>query len=307
MKRLFYIFTILLLFLLSGCAPETQKAPPPEMGKLPVVVSFHAMGELARAIGGDKVDIHMIIPEGEEPHDFQPKSSDLTALSQARIFIINGCGLETWADKAVEAAGNAQRTVVTASDGADIHYVEMKQILPGRKPEKQADPHVWLSLKNAKTEARNIRDAFASADPDHADYYTQRYREFVQKTDKLYARYQLKFDTAPSRTFVTGHAAFAYLARDFGLRQLSLTNVFASGEPSARHMTELADACKAAHIGTIFVENMESPKIAETLARETGANLESIDTLEEGDEDETYLAVMEDNLEKIYASLQESH
>ena len=72
-------------------------------------------------------------------------------------------------------------------------------------------------------------------------------------------------------------------------------------------MTELADACKAAHIGTIFVENMESPKIAETLARETGTNLESIDTLEEGDEDETYLAVMEDNLEKIYASLQESH
>lgn len=91
--------------------------------------------------------------------------------------------------------------------------------------------------------------------------------EFVQKTDALYARYQLKFNTAPSRTFVTGHAAFAYLARDFGLRQLSLTNVFASGEPSARHMTELADACKAAHVQTIFVENMESPKIAETLAR----------------------------------------
>lgn len=73
------------------------------------------MGELAHAIGGDKVDIHMIIPEGEEPHDFQPKSSDLTALSQARIFIINGCGLETWADKAVEAAGNEQLAVVTAS------------------------------------------------------------------------------------------------------------------------------------------------------------------------------------------------
>ena len=162
MKRLFYIFTILLLLLLGGCAPENKKTPPPEAGKLPVVVSFHAMGELAHAIGGDKVDIHMIIPEGEEPHDFQPKSSDLTALSQARIFIINGCGLETWADKAVEAAGNEQLAVVTASDGADIHYVEMKQILPGRKPEKQADPHVWLSLKNAKIEARNMQTIIPS-------------------------------------------------------------------------------------------------------------------------------------------------
>lgn len=302
-KYMLCLLLCLPLLFFSGCgpAPARQAASP---DKLPVVVSFHAMELLAKAVGGEHVDVHTIIPSGAEPHDFQPKSSDLEALMQARLFIINGCNLEPWAEKAVEASHNEDLKLITASDGANLHYVEMKTILPGREAQTLVDPHVWLSPENAKTEAHNMATAFAEADPEHATYYKQRYDDFARDIDTLRSEYAVKFAAAPSRTFVTGHAAFSYLARDFNLTQLSLTNVFASGEPSVRHLKELADACKEAHIRTIFVEHGESPKIAETLAQETGATLATIDTLEEGEEGDTYLGVMQDNLEKIYQSLQ---
>lgn len=86
------------MLLLAGCSTAPEKTPFAE-GKLPVAVSFHAMDQLAKAIGGDYVDIHVIIPDGEEPHDFQPKASDLTALAKARVLVLNGGDLENWAEK----------------------------------------------------------------------------------------------------------------------------------------------------------------------------------------------------------------
>lgn len=304
MKRLLLCFLALLLVFLSGCGGEKPVAPEAApTDKLSVVVSFYAMEELAREIGGDAITLHTVIPSGEEPHDFQPKASDLSALSQADVFIINGCDLEEWAPKAIATAHNPKLRVVTASDGADIHYIEMKQVLPGQKEEKAADPHVWLSLKNAKVEARNMRDAFVAADPAHAAYYNKRYARFTGKADSLLAEYTRKFAAAQRHTFVTGHAAFSYMASDFNLTQLSLSNVFAAGEPSIHHLKNLADECRRDGLTTVFMEAGESPRIPNTLAREIGARVEVIETLEEGDGTETYLETMQKNLEKLYQSM----
>jgi zinc transport system substrate-binding protein len=304
MKHILSIITVCLLLVISGCSSTTETRETIPEDKLPVVVSFHAMGELARAIGGDKVDVRTIIPDGEEPHDFQPKATDLAALGTAKIFIMNGLGLEqSWSDKALQSAANKDIRIVTASDGTDPIHVPMKHILHHDTTAEPTDPHVWLSLTNAQIEGRNICNAYCEADPDNAAYYEQRYADFAAKTAALAAAYKDRFAASPQKTFVTGHAAFAYMARDFGLTQKSLTNVFASGEPSARNLTELADFCNANHIRVIFLENMESPKIAETLASETGASLEGLDTMESADGDKTYLDVMADNLEKIATSL----
>lgn len=304
MKYILSIITVCLLLVISGCSSTTETAETIPEGKLPVVVSFHAMGELARAIGGDKVDVRTIIPDGEEPHDFQPKATDLAALKTAKVFIMNGLGLEqSWSDKALQSAANKDICIVTASDGTDPIHVPMKHIFHHDPTTDPTDPHVWLSLTNAQIESHNICNAYCTVDPANAAYYEQRYADFVAKTDALAAAYKDRFAAAPQKTFVTSHAAFAYMARDFGLTQKSLTNVFASGEPSARNLTELADFCKVSHIRIIFLENMESPKIAETLASDAGASLEGLDTMESSDGDKTYLDVMAENLEKIAASL----
>lgn len=164
---------------------------------------------------------------------------------------------------------------------------------------------MWLSLKGAEIEAKNVKNALIKADPVNKDFYEANYQTFYNQLETLYQEYNQKFQSVKSKNFVTGHAAFAYLARDFGLKQSSVEDVFAAGEPSAKKLKELTDYCKTNHIKTIFVEDMVSPKVSETLANEVGAKAEKIYTLESKEENKDYLQSMRDNLEKIYQSLQQ--
>lgn len=286
----------LLLFGLTACR-GTQQAGA-DSGKVQVVVSFNAMGEIAAAVGGDRIELTTIIPDGSEPHDFEPKAQDLTALGAAQVFVMNGLGMEPWAGDAVSAVGNDSLIVVTASDGYSLLPVSDESEADG-----QYDPHVWLSLKGAEAEAKNIRDALVRADPAHAADYEANCTSFMTQLQALYTEYAAKFASVEKKDFVTGHAAFAYLCRDFGLRQTSVENVFAEGEPSAGRLTELISFCKANQVKTVFVEEMVSPEISATLAEEVGATLKTIDTLEGGKDGLTYLDRMKDNLSLIYDSL----
>ena len=167
------------------------------------------------------------------------------------------------------------------------------------------DPHLWLSLKGAQTEAKNIKDAFVQADPSNKDYYEQNCNEFVAQLENLYDDYNEKFQSVEKNSFVTGHAAFGYLCRDFGLEQNSVKDIFAEGEPSAQQLAELVEYCRENNVTTIFAEEMVSTEVSQTLANEVGAKVEIIYTIENAQDDMTYLERMESNLSKIYASLTE--
>lgn len=304
MSRFLTVICCCLTLLLTGCSPASNpSAPTADPSKLQVVVSFNAMKELAQVIGQDKIEIHSIVPDGEEPHEFEPKATDLTSLAKAQVFIISGMGMEGWADKAIAAAANDKLIVVDTSTGIEPITPPVKSLLGHQPNEPQHDPHTWLSLQNADRESRLICDAFIKADPANRDYYEHNYQSFHQQLQELYRDYEQKFAAVPQHTFVTGHAAFGYLARDFNLDQDSLTDVFAAGEPSARRLTELANRCHNLHIKVIFVENMENPRIAQTLAQEIDAHIEGLDTLESSSPGKNYVAIMRENLEKIYQSL----
>ena len=268
--------------------------------KLNVSVSFNAMKEFAEAIGKDKVTISTIIPDGMEPHDFEPKAQDLVALSSADVFIYNGLGMEAWAEKAISAADNTALIAVDASAGADA----IKNTDPAEVSEHgQYDPHLWLSITGAKTELGNIKNAFVQADPANESYYETNYKDYTAQLDALYQEYSEKFKTVESKSFVTGHAAFGYLCRDFGLEQNSVEDVFAEGEPTAQQLAELVDYCRTNHVTTVFAEEMASPDVSNTLANEVGATVQTIYTVESAEDDLSYLQRMESNLSKIYDSL----
>ncbi|MDR0405727.1 MAG: metal ABC transporter substrate-binding protein [Clostridiales bacterium] len=270
--------------------------------KLKVSVTFNAMREFVHAVGGDKVEISTMIPDGTEPHAFEPKARELAALSTADVFVYNGLGMEAWASEAVQAANNANLLVVDASKGADvIQNTEQEEI----EEHGQYDPHLWLSLKGAAAEVKNIRDALTQADADNKAYYEKNCADFTARLDALYNEYDAKFRAAKNKSFVTGHAAFAYLCREFGLEQNSVEDTFAEGEPSARQLAELTQYCRDNGVTTVFAEEMASPEVSETLAAEVGAKVETIYTIESAEEDKTYLERMTENLEKIYASVSE--
>lgn len=299
-KKIIGLFIVLTSVLaLSACSSkETGSTSDPS--KLQVVVTFNAMRELTEAVGKDKVQIVTMIPDGMEPHDFEPKARDLEELSNAKVFIYNGLGMENWVDKTLETVDNGKLISVDASKG--VKAINAKD--EGETGEEGTfDPHAWLSLKDAEIEAKNIKDALQKEDPSNKEFYEKNYETFLNSLESLYGEYNQKFNAVTNKNFVTGHAAFAYLCRDFGLKQNSVEDVFAEGEPSARRMKDLIDYCKQNKIKTIFVEDMVSPKVSETLAKEADAGVSKINTLESKEDNKDYIQSMKDNLEEIYQSL----
>lgn len=290
-RKYFSVFLIMALLLvsLSGCAAGGGST---EDGRVQVAVSFNPMAELAEAVGGDKIDIYTIVPDGSEPHDFELKAKDIKAISDAEIFVYNGAGMESWAQAAVSAAENSTLIEVDAATGCDLITAA-----------GVADPHVWLSLKMARIQALNIKNALVQADPGNREYYEGNYSAFSSEIDALYEEYRAKFDSQPNKNFVTGHAAFAYFCRDFGLRQSSVENVFAEGEPTAKKLAELVEFCRANNVDTVFMEELASPKVSETLASEIGAKVERIYTLESSEGNRSYIEGMRKNLSLVYESL----
>lgn len=298
MKRLLYLFCSVLLLLAAGCgAPKAEK---PDGGKLAVVASFYAMKEITQAIGGDKVDVRTLIPEGTEPHEFQPTTRSMKDLSRTRVLVIQGLGMEPWAEEMVKAAENKDLVqVVAAQQVQPIQNEEKEEI----REHGQYDPHAWLSPSCAQLEARAIADGLANADPANRAYYEANADKFIARLQTLEDKYKEKFRQVHRKDFVTGHAAFAYVCRDFGLEQSSVEGVFASGEPNARQLAALVEFCRERGVKTIFTEAAVSPKTSQSLAREVGAKVVPIHTLEGSEGEGDYLQQMEENLERIYESL----
>jgi zinc transport system substrate-binding protein len=283
----------------AGCCGRRDGAAD---GRVNISVTFNALYELAAAVGGDKAAVSVIIPDGTEPHDFEPKARDLAVLENADIFIVNGLGMDDWADDAVKAAGNTDIVVVDASAGVDAISIEEHE---GENEAEHGayDPHIWLSPLCAVTMAGNIRNALIKADPRNSTYYEANYNTFSGALEKLYTEYAEKFKNTVDKSFVTGHAAFAYLCRDFGLVQKSVENVFAEGEPGAQQLAALVDYCRENRITTIFTETLVSAAVSETLAREVGAVVKPIYTMAGTENGKSYLERMEENLRVIYESL----
>lgn len=298
-KTIGFLLLIIAAVFFTSCKNNSQDTVSDE-NKLRISVTFNALAEFASAVGQDKAEVSTIIPAGMEPHDFEPKAADITKLGKAQLFIYNGLGMEAWAEDAVKAAGNEALIAVNASEGAaPISNEEEEEI----KEHGEYDPHLWLSIKGAEIEVQNIADAMTEADPSNKDYYQNNAKDYIDQLESLFKEYEDKFSDLNNKNFVTGHAAFNYFCRDFGLSQNSVEDVFAEGEPSTRQLVDLVEYCEENKVGTIFSEEMASSEISQTLANEVGADVETIYTMEGPEDDLSYLDRMRSNCEKVYQSL----
>lgn len=284
----------------GGMQTDSAQERTSSSGKIPVVVSFNAMKEFTEAVGKDKVSVTTMVPDGTEPHDFEPAPLDMRILSDAKIFVYNGMGMEAWADKAVKAADQGNLLAVEASRGVEPVKLEDPDEI---KEHGANDPHVWLSISGAEQEAANIRDALVQVSPENKQYFDDNYNAFKKQLDALKADYAGKFRDAGNHTIVTGHSAFAYLCRDFGLTQKSVEDTFAHGEPTPDMLAELADYSRANHVKVIFTEELVSPEVSMTLAGESGAKTETIYTMESAEDGLSYIDRMKANLQRIYDAL----
>ena len=323
MKKLFFTAVCMMFFgiatvnLFAGGKTEKNME-----GKVAVAATFDAMKELTEIVGKDKVYVHTIIPPGVEAHDFEPKAGDLKFLMQAKAVVYNGFGMEPWLTDALHAVKQDTIKTICASNGIkpielaeghhhhhhhhheDEHDHDHDEHDHDHDDDHEAvDPHAWLSLESAKVMVKNIADGLSEVDPANAAFYKTNAAAFIANADALLAKYRSNFVKVSHRRFVTGHAAFGYLCRDFGLEQNSVEDVFSAGEPSAQQLAKLADYCNQYGIKVVFSENAASPHVSATLAKEVGASVQTIYTIESAEDGLSYMERMISNIEKIYKSL----
>ena len=316
MKKKIFLGVLLGLIgsMIIGCGESNDKnAVKNEETKPSITVSIFPLKEFAEEIAGDKVDINCLVPNNMEPHDYEPKTKDFEKLINSDAFIYNGLGLEEWVEKVNEVIKNEDVLIVDSSKNVDSIKIEDENHEEEHNHDNEEehdhehgaiDPHSWLSLKEAQVQSEAIKDTLIEIDPENKAYYEQNYNEFKQKLDDLYNKYNEKFQTLQNKNFITGHAAFGYLCRDFGLEQKSVENVFGEGEPTPKQLENLVNFCKENNITTIFSESLASPKVSETLAAEVGAKVIPIYTLESQEDNKSYLEAMEYNLNQIYNCLE---
>lgn len=305
-KRLLSLGLILgVMFSLAGCKSDDSKDK--EMESLRVGVTISPLKYFAETIGGEKVEVFSIIPDGSDAHTFDPKPKDLNNLVNSDMFIYNGLGMEEWIDSVLTTIDSEKVKIVEASNG--VNEISIEEEHNHEEDEDHShdhggiDPHTWLSLSDAIIEAENIKNALVEIDPENKDYYEENFETLKKYFTDLKSEYEDKFNELTNKDFVTGHAAFAYLCRDFGLTQKSIADVFGEGELTAKNLEELINYCKENNVKVIFSESTASEKEAETLAKEVNAEVVKIYSLETKEDDMNYLEGMRYNLETIYNSL----
>ena len=218
---------------------------------------------------------------------------------------MNGLGMEPWVEKAVENSGNKDLSVIDLSEGVSLITIEGDDHDHDHEEEGHShdhgefDPHIWLSIDALITMAEHVKEELTVLVPEGAETFEANLEAFKAEAVTLKETYQEKFKVYEGKAFVTGHAAFGYMTREMGLQQKAIEGPFQEGEPTPKKLQDLIDYVKAENITTIFLEEAASPKVSETLARETGGETVTINALEaEGD-----LLL---NLEDIYKKVLES-
>lgn len=271
----------LLLIVLGACSiSQETKDPSP---RLKVITTLFPLYDFARTIAGDRAEVKLLLPPGTEAHSFEPKPSDMAQLTKADLFIFTNRRMEPWAEKILKGADNPALLVVDTSTGIAMietaetgdHHAE-----GGRGHDKDAhehqsiDPHVWLDFGNAAKMVATIRDAMIARDPINKELYLQNAKTLMGDLDALDRRYAAMMATCKQKVLVSGgHFAFGYLAKRYGLHYQAAYGFSPSAEPSPRDLIRMSRMLRTQGIKHLFYEELIEPRIAETIAKETGVSL----------------------------------
>lgn len=299
------------LSLLTGCGTQPADTAAGD-GRLRVLTSFYPMYDFACKIGGDCIDVTNMVPSGIEPHDWEPSTNDLKNLEKADVFIYNGADMEPWADDllvsrsdTLHVAEASENVELRTTDGEHEHAHEHED---ADHHHGDFDPHVWLDPENAKIEMEAIRDALCAADPENSTVFQSNYEKYAAELDALDAEFREKLAPLPNRTIVVAHEAFGYLCDAYGLTQVGIEGLSPDSEPDPGRMAEVIDFVREHSISTIFFEELVSPKVAEAIASETGAQAKMLSPLEGLSDEQAaagadYFSVMHDNLAALMEAL----
>lgn len=294
MKRMMVAWLWLMSMAVVACGGGAKPSPTASGGLL-VAASIAPLADFARQVGGDHVQVITLVPPGASPHTYELTPSQVEQVARARLLVLNGVGLEYWADKLVQSADNPNLIVVDTSQGIEI--------LAGIAGEHGGNPHIWLDPENAIVQVGHIRDALVRADPTHADDYRANAERYIGELQALDQEIASEVATWSSRQFIAFHPAWAYFAWRYGLVQAAVIEESPGREPSPADVAQIVETAKRIGAKAIFAEPQFSPKASRTIAEESGAQVLFLDPLGSSLDDPSYLSLMRYNVAQMAKAL----
>ena len=284
-------------------------APAFAAEKLPVVATFSILGDMVSTIGGDRIAVTSLVGADQDAHVFEPKPSDVKAVSQAKLVVSNGLGFEGWIARLVKSS-NYKGELVVVTEGIQARKMEADEHGAHKGHSKEiADPHAWQNPANAVIYTKAIVAALSKVDPEGAALYQQNGDHYIQAITELDTWAKAQFEQIPvaKRKVITSHDAFGYLGAQYGIKFLSPQGVSTEGAASAKDVANLIRQIKRERIKAVFIENMSNPKVLEQLSKE--ADISPVgelypDALSAADGPApSYLKMMRNNVEQLLAGL----
>lgn len=281
-KRVAIVIIILLIStIVLGYLAQQKNSSKTESGKIGVVVSLGPEVEWVKAVGGSKVDVTLMVPEGSDPHTYEPLPNQLSQVSNAQIYVMMGSSIEfenNYMDKIRES--NPNMLVVNASEG-------VKLIPNSAENESETlDPHVWADPKNAKLMVNNIYNGLVEVDPADKEYFKNNRDSYLQKLDELDKNTTKLLKDKNNTYILVLHPAFGYMAKDYNITEIGA--MINDEEPSPQRIAMMIDTAKKYNITTVYSEPQYDPKFMQSIATQIGGNLVTVNDL-----DENYLENME--------------
>jgi len=286
---LFIPFLISFLIIILGGNQSAQAS----IESIQIVASISPLADLISQVGGDKVNVHLLVPNGVSPHTFDPKPSDIKKLEKADLFFIIGLGLEIFAYDLAQAVGNKVELIEV---GKEVTVIDDNK--DDDHENQFGNPHIWVSLRNLSILAKIVNDILSRVDPNNAEFYSKNAQSYIKQCQQLDEWFTQQVKNFKTHYFISAHSAWVYLARDYNLVQVGVIEESPGKEPSPKKIKSLIDSLKTSEKPVIFAEPQLSQKAVQVLAEETGMKVTILDPL--GFYPEVpFLETMKDNLQKI--------
>lgn len=313
------ITSLILVATLCACGNKensVSKAQSGSDGKISVVTTIFPPYDFARQIGGDNVDLTMLLKPGTESHNYDPTPQDIIKIQNCDLFIYVGGESDEWVRDILESNDSKPKKIISLMDCVDTVQEEIVEGMEKDKDEDndgheiEYDEHVWTSPKNAIIISKKISLALTELDKDNAKVYEKNTTEYSKKLSLLDSKFQNIVDNAKRKTIIFGDRfPMRYFADEYGLKYYAaFPGCSSETEPSAATVSFLIDKVKAEKIPVVFSIEFSNGKVADTICEDTGAKKLTFHschnvTQEQFDSGVTYIDLMNQNAESIKEAL----
>lgn len=306
MKKTLALLGLALSLVLMACSAMPSKESNTD--KLQVVVTNSILADMTKEVAGDLVNLHSIVPIGQDPHEYEPLAADIQRTTEADVIFYNGLNLETggdaWFTKLIKTTKKvADEDYFAVSDGVQVIYLE------GKAQAGKEDPHAWLSLDNGIIYATNIAKTLMAKDPANKETYQKNLDTYVAKLSQLHDQAKQAFDGIPEekKLIVTSEGAFKYFSQAYGVPSAYIWEINTEEEGTPEQLSRLVEQLRASQVPALFIESSVDRRPMETVSRDTGlpiaAELFTDSIAPAGQAGDSYYAMMAWNLEKISEGL----